>query len=134
MNIVSKVKELGLPSSSYVVVGSGTLDVLGIRGSKDVDLVVSPEVYEKLKLEGWQEKSYDDGTSFLVSGIYEVALTWDDISNKPNLANLLQDAHIVDSIPFVNVKRLMGWKKRKGRDKDITDIELIKSYLEKKKV
>ena len=49
MNILQKVKELNLPEGSYVVEGSGVLDVLGIREANDIDLVVSPEVYEKLK-------------------------------------------------------------------------------------
>ena len=85
-----------------------------------------------MKQEGWEGKIHDDGTSFLVHNLYEVALTWDDVSGKPNLASLLQDAHTVDSILFVNLERLIEWKKRKGRDKDLTDIELIKDYLEKK--
>lgn len=131
MDIVRKVKKLNLPGGSYVVVGSGTMEVLGIRETRDIDLVVSPEIYEKLKQEGWEEKVRDDGTSFLVYNLYEVARTWDDVSGEPNLESLLQDAHIVDSIPFVKVERLMEWKKRKGRDKDITDVELIKDYLEK---
>lgn len=45
-------------------------------------------------------------------------------------ADLLKDARMVDGVPFVNVRRLMEWKKRKGRDKDLVDIKLIQKYLE----
>ncbi len=129
MNIVRKVKELNLSGGSYVVVGSGTLAALGIREAKDIDLVASREVYARLKQEGWEEKFHDDGSSFLEHDIYEASLTWDSKDNNPNLIDLLQDAHIVDGVPFVNVRRLMEWKKRKGREKDIVDMALIQRYL-----
>jgi len=130
MDIIRKVKELNFPEGGYVVTGSGAMDTLGIREAKDIDLVVSPKVYEKLKSEGWEEKFHDDGRTTLEKDIYEVMLTWDDINNKANLPDLLEDARIADGVPFVNVKRLMEWKKRKGREKDLRDVELIQKHLE----
>ncbi len=130
MNIIQKVKELDLPDGSFVVVGSGTMAAFGIREPNDLDLVVSPEVYEKLKQEGWEQK-FRYGTSFLGKNVYEIWLMWDSENNEPNLKDLLKNAHIIDGVPFVNIRRLMEWKKRKGRDKDLTDVELIKDYLEK---
>ncbi|MDP3991554.1 MAG: hypothetical protein Q8P66_01455 [Candidatus Colwellbacteria bacterium] len=133
MGIIQKVKELNLPNGSYVVVGSGTLAALGIREAQDVDLVISSEVYKKLRQEDWKEKSHDDGSSSLVKNTYEAFLTWDSKDTKSNLLeDLLGDAHVIDGVPFVNIKRLLEWKKRKGRDKDLTDVELIKDYLKGK--
>jgi len=55
MEFIQRVKELGLPEGQYMVVGSATLDVLGIREADDIDLLFSPELYEDLKEnKGWK--------------------------------------------------------------------------------
>lgn len=113
------------------MVGSGAMDILGIREANDVDLVVSPEIYEKLKQEGWLEKFLDDGMSTLESDLYEIFLSWDEKDNRPNLKDLLNGAHIIEGVSFVDIKRLLDWKKRRKLDKDLKDIELIQEYLKK---
>lgn len=132
MDIVRKVKELNLPDGGYVVIGSSVMDVLGIREAIDIDLVVSPEVYEKLRQEeGWEEK-FLYGMNYLIKDEYEVWLSWDNENNEPNLKDLLNGAHIIEGMSFVDIKRLLDWKKRKGRDKDLIDVGLIEKYLESK--
>jgi hypothetical protein len=53
MEIIKEVKSLNLPIGQYVVFGSGPLQIHGIRESNDVDLLVLPGLFEKLKGEGW---------------------------------------------------------------------------------
>jgi len=45
---LDELEGLALPQASFMVMGSGILDVLGIRKANDVDLVVSEEVFEQL--------------------------------------------------------------------------------------
>ena len=49
------VKSLGLNINAYVVIGGGVLEVLDLRQTVDVDLVVSKSVYGKFKDLGWKE-------------------------------------------------------------------------------
>ena len=129
MDIIKKVKELNLPEGSYIVEGSGVMAGLRIREARDIDLVVSPEVYVRLKEDGgWEEKTLGD-INFLAKDIYEIWLTWNSKDNEPNLKELLKGAHIIDGVTFVNIKRLLEWKERRRLEKDINDIELIKKYL-----
>lgn len=56
MNILQKIKELNLPSDQYVIIGSGTMDVLGIREAQDIDISVTKELFNKIKESGeWEE-------------------------------------------------------------------------------
>ena len=129
MNIIQKVKELNLPDGSYVVEGSAVMDILGIRKARDIDLVVSKEVYTKLKQDREWKEGFLHDTNFLAKDIYEIWLEWDSKDNEPNLEELLKDAHVIDGVPFVNIKRLLGWKKRRKLEKDLVDIKLIEEYL-----
>ncbi len=51
-DIFSCVKTLNLPFGEYVVVSSGTLEALGIRPTRDLDIAVTSKLFEKLRTEG----------------------------------------------------------------------------------
>jgi hypothetical protein len=56
MTIISRIKQLRLPYGQYVVVGSGTLEVLGIRQAADIDIAVLPALHTALRATGkWDE-------------------------------------------------------------------------------
>jgi hypothetical protein len=56
-------------------------------------------------------------------------MDWDGKDGKPNLDQLKQGEKVIVSIPFVSPQRLINWKDKKGRTKDILDIELLDDYL-----
>lgn len=47
MNIFAKLKELDFPPGQYVVVG-GAMEAHGIRKSNDLDILVTPKLYQQL--------------------------------------------------------------------------------------
>ena len=59
-DIVSAVKNLHLPTGKYCVVGGGALAARGLRIYNDVDLIVTPDLYQELKIRHNTQKSgYD---------------------------------------------------------------------------
>ena len=131
MNIVDKVKSLNLPLGSYVVFGSAPLQVHGIRNSEDIDIVVTPEIYDKLKNEGWQEISVSDNKKVLIKDVFDVGIGWSYGNYQPDTDYLIQSAEYFDGIPFVNLEEVLKWKKEMNREKDLYDIELINKFLNK---
>ena len=129
MNIISKIKELNLPIGQYVVVGSGTLDILGIRSAIDIDIAVTKEFHQKLRETGeWEEvKKY--GKIFLKKDVFEInpELRWEKYNTTIDQA--IKSALIIDGIPFMNLEELCKFKKALGREKDLKDIILIENYL-----
>lgn len=53
VDVIAETKKLDLSRGEYVVIGGGLLNALGVRPAKDVDLLVSQAVFDKLVQEGW---------------------------------------------------------------------------------
>lgn len=128
MNIIERVKELNLPHGQYVVFGSGPLAVHGIRETNDVDLLVTTELYNQLKEQGWEEKEWELGGTYLCKGIYEVDNSWSYGDYDPGPEEIITIAEMHDGIPFAPLTEVIKWKHAFGRPKDLEDIELIQAY------
>ncbi len=129
--IIAKVKTLDLPKDSYVVFGSCPLSAVGIREANDIDLLVSKEVFAKLKNIGWQELHKSSNDIPLTQDVFEAHDNWDFSSYSPTLDQLLANAMVIDGIPFASLEEVRKWKISSGRPKDIVDIKLIDEYLQK---
>ncbi|OGZ73116.1 MAG: hypothetical protein A2908_01130 [Candidatus Staskawiczbacteria bacterium RIFCSPLOWO2_01_FULL_38_12b] len=131
MNIFERVKSLHFPTGEYVVIGAGILEVLGIRDTRDVDVIVSPELFKKLK----ESKVYTEeirwGKLFLVGEKIDIGskLDWENYSTL--IEEAISTATIINEVPFLNLQETIKFKKAMGREKDFKDIELIKEYLKR---
>jgi hypothetical protein len=130
MNIIEKIKELNLPKDQYVVIGSGVMDILGIRRANDIDLSVTKELHQKLRETGKWEEYENYGKIFLKKDVFEIngELSWDKY--KTTTEEVIKTAFLIDGIPFMNTEELIKFKMAFGREKDFKDIELIKEYIE----
>lgn len=128
MNIIEKIKELNFPKEHYVVIGSGTMDVLGIRKAQDIDISASEELFEVLKNSGDWEEYEKYGRPFLKKDVFEInnQLNWDKYNTVLEEAN--KTALFIDGIPFLSLDELVKFKTASGREKDIQDIKLIKEF------
>jgi len=130
VNIIQKIKELNLPQDKYVVVGSGILDVLGIRKAGDIDIAVTSDLHQKLRETGKWNEEQKYGKIYLKKDVFEIIpqLNWDKYETTTEEA--IASALIIDGIPFMNLDELIKFKTALGREKDFKDIELIKKYKE----
>jgi hypothetical protein len=131
MNIPAEVQKLELPLGEYAVVGSGPLAVRGIREAHDIDLVVTPQLYDQLKKDGWDEEHIPDSKRewVLSHGPFDVAATWSVEGYEPEVPQLIADAELIDGVAFVRLEDVMRWKKACAREKDLADIRLIEQFL-----
>ena len=128
MNIIEKIKELNLPKDQYVVIGSGVMDILGIRRANDIDLSVTKELHQKLRETGKWEEYENYGKIFLKKDVFEIngELNWDKY--KTTTEEAIKTAFLIDGIPFMNIEELLKFKMASGGEKDFKDVELIKEY------
>jgi len=122
---IIELKSLNLPCDEYAVFGSGPLAVHGIRESKDIDIIVKPELWNKLIKKYSVKKADCGGNCFKVNKIeiYQDWRPWFDDVNK-----LINDADIFEGIKFVKLKYVLEWKKAYAREKDLKDVKLIEEY------
>lgn len=125
MNVFEKVLELGLPTDSYVVVAGGVLVALGLLDwDGDIDLAVTPEVFERYKSDGWEQDDWR-GKLVLRRDIYDIGVGFGEWS----LEELQADAQWIQGVPFMSLDKLLQWKKQMGREKDLQHIALVQQYL-----
>ncbi|MFA5854582.1 MAG: hypothetical protein WC866_05920 [Patescibacteria group bacterium] len=132
LDVFEELKKLDLPSGEYIVLGSGILGALGIRDINDVDLLVSPQLFEKLLTDGWmyaeveiegrtRKKAYRDH--------YEAYQDFWYGTERPDAKQLISDAVTVRGFSFLSLEKLMEIKTVMGREKDLQDVLLIQKYL-----
>jgi hypothetical protein len=137
MDIYKKLKELNLPKGEYVVVG-GAMTAHKIRLAHDLDILVTPNLYQTLLSKGFTQCTCDQcmNTSRLM-------LKKDDVDILPNLIlgsymgdtkKLIKTADTINGFPFIKLREFIKFKKVLGRKKDFEDIKLIKKYLKTKTV
>lgn len=131
MNIIQKIKELNFPLGQYVVVGSGTLDVLGIRPANDIDIAVTKELHQKLRETGEWDEYEKYNKVFLTKDVFEIIPKLEFELYPTTAEEAISSALIIDGIPFMNLDELIKFKLSQSREKDFKDIELIKKYQEK---
>lgn len=136
MNIFEEVEKLNFPKDEFMVLGSGILGALGIREIGDVDLLITPELFEKLKRDGWKfvVKEIGGRTREVISkdGIEAFKEFWwegGDLTTQEGIAM----AEKINGINFIPLKTILEVKKEMGREKDLKDVVLIETYLNSKK-
>lgn len=127
-DLSGKVKKLNLPIGKFAIFGSGPMGAREIRECKDADIIVTADLFNNLKNNlGWKIKINKYGDECLENGNIEIWKNWRP--GEWNIEKLIDDAEIINGLPFVKLGEVLKWKKMMGRDKDIADIQLIKDYL-----
>lgn len=131
--IFESVKNLKLPLGKFALFGSGPLGVRGIRESDDADIIVTADLFNKLKNDpGWKADINKNGNEVLLRENMEVFRNWSP--GDWNIDDLIKDAEIIEGLLFVKLEHVLRWKKIYGREKDLKDLELIESYLQKSRI
>jgi hypothetical protein len=130
-SVLKELTELNFPKGSYMVMGSGVLDVLGIRKAADVDLVVSNELYNQLKELGWQERTASNGTTGIEQGVVQAYNKWTDEVRVKTFEELIVDATWIDGVAYNSLEKLYRYKVNRGLDKDLKDLILIDEFRSK---
>ena len=121
MTIFERVKKYNLPLGEYAVFGSSLLEVWGIRKANDLDIIVTPELFERLRQDNtWQDDS-GDGYALLTKGEADVTTVQDKPTHGdylPDRIRLIKEAPIINGTPFVKIEEVIACKKAYNRPKD----------------
>lgn len=130
----SRVEKLGIPLENIIVIGSGVLDVLGIRTAGDVDLALTSEEFEQQRGSGkWQVHAIDannDRRDFLSGDNVELFQGWRSLVPETDgyYDDLLPLSEVIDGLRCIKLSEIKRWKQQMGREKDLRDVQLIEEY------
>ena len=129
MKLFDELKHLDLNPRSFIVVGSGILEALGIRAAGDIDVIVDREGLRKLAAVGCEQDDATRGKRVLQHGRFEASITWTSPDGELTIRELAPHSVDVNGYMFIGLPFLLQWKKALRRPKDLTDIGLIEAYL-----
>ena len=123
MTIFEKVEKINIPKEEFVVLGSGILEALGIREAEDIDLLVKPELFEKLKNNGWKYEIIEiegkprDMLSKDNTQVFK-DFWWgnDTLSPEEGIAR----AQNINGVNFISLQTLLEYKKKSKNSDDIS--------------
>lgn len=128
MSSIERVRELALPVDQLVVIGSGVLDALELREAGDIDLVISPALFEMLQSDSSWQVGEKHGEPIITKGDAEAFLSWGN-DGVPNFTPLYQGGITVGGVRFAHPNFVIAWKQGRGMAKDLRDIELLQNYI-----
>ena len=140
MNIKSQIKnlkKLNLPTDQYVIVGSGALAIRGLREAKDLDVIVTQSLWDKMR------KKYDVAPNSW--GVECMVLPHDIETLNPQQSifgnskivlreEIFAQAEMFDGVPFMSLEHLKKIKLELGREIDLKDVEMIDAYLDQERI
>lgn len=131
-DLFQKVKELALPKGKYVLFGSAPLGIRNLRECGDIDIVVTQDIWDEYKARPeWQLGKTHHGNPYLLNARIELLKDW-----KPgvwDIKRLIEEAEIIDGLPFVTLEYVVKWKRLSGREKDMRDIAIVENFLRQQK-
>lgn len=134
MNIKDKLEDLAITPDNCVVIGSGVLNALNLRESKDIDVVVTEEKYKELCSNPRFRKEENHGREILTDDLFEIGTSWTVVGKTWKFEDLLSNSIIVNEVRYNKVEFLLEAKQKwladgDIRQKDVDDVKLMEDYL-----
>lgn len=124
------IKALNLPLGQYSIGSSGAFGIRNLRSINDIDIIVTEKLWDILAKQygittdnGFNRIIFPDG---IVEAISNSSFFED--RNTPSIITRTANADIIDDLPFETLDDVIHFKQKMGREKDLSDILLIKSY------
>ena len=138
MNIKTELVSHGLHCDNSIVIGSGILQVLELRTSKDIDVVVTGEKYAELAQTDRFRKEVSRGRELLKDDVCEIGTVWYVLGKEWKFADFLVHSVVIDGVRYISLEFLLEVKRQwvqddSVRQKDIDDVYLIEAYIERQK-
>lgn len=129
--IIRKLLSLQLPTQDYVIFGSGPLLAHDIRSNvRDLDILARASAWRKALDYGVPLATPPSGNGNMVvffDGQIEIFDRW--VSDEWNVDQLIDNAEIIEGLPFVPLATVLCWKKSASREKDNQDILDLERYV-----
>jgi hypothetical protein len=132
------IRELNLPLGQYAIVSSGPLGIRNLREIGDIDIIVSETLWQSIAARyGIIDKDGVIKVDFpgdIIEAFHEGSFyTKPKNPNAPTIAERIDQAEIIDGLPFETLEHVLYYKRKMNREKDIKDITLIENWLRERK-
>jgi hypothetical protein len=121
------LRTLGLPAGHYVITGSGPLGVRNVRQISDLDIIVSTSLWDELSAKYGVIEQNGLKRIMLPDGVTEAL--HEGLDTSESIQERIEQAEIIDGLPFEPLERILRLKLRLARAKDLDDIIVLRNLL-----
>jgi hypothetical protein len=128
----SELKKLNLTIAQYIVTGSGALGIRNLRTIGDIDLMVTPVLWDTLAEKYGISDSGGVQKIILCNGLIEAmqeSSFTESYEQAPTLAERIAQADIIEGLAFESLEHVLFFKRKMGREKDLKDVRLIENWM-----
>jgi hypothetical protein len=121
--LFDRLRALELTPGEYAIFGSGPIAVRGLISKLgDLDVIVKDATWDRVKGLGEVVRYGEDETVDLGTGL-SFGRSWG--YGHFDIDQLIDDAEIINGLPFVRLSAVIEFKRLAGRPKDLEHIALI---------
>jgi hypothetical protein len=124
MKYLDELSVLNLPIEKYAIFGSGPIAIRNLRESNDVDIIVKQDLWDLL-ISKYPTSLHNNPTCLKIGNI-EIFKSW--LTLSVGIDEMIGSAEIIEHFPFVQLRYVVEWKIKSGREKDTKDVKLIEEY------
>lgn len=131
--LVAIIEELELDLRDLVVFGSAPLLAHNLRNEvADIDVVVRGDAWERVARHGTPAKGSVNGApvAAFCGGSIQFSAGW--ISEKWDIDKLIDEAEIIQGLPFAQLSAVLAYKLALDRPKDHDDVKALNKVLHPK--
>lgn len=124
------ISELDLDSRDFAIFGSGPMFAHGLRKEiSDLDLVAREEAWQSVSRYGTLKAigATKDTAVLFWGGLITFFNSW--ISADWNINDVIDQAEIVQGLPFAQLTDVLAYKQAMLRPKDLPDIKALQHYF-----
>ena len=134
----SALRAFNLPTDQYAIIGSGPLGIRNLKAIGDIDLIVTPELWDALAKKygitdtnGVKKIVFPGGIieAFFEGSFYSAPID----PQAASMASRIHNAELIDGMPFDSIENVLYYKRKDAREKDLQDIRLIEEWQKKQK-
>ncbi|UUX92268.1 hypothetical protein [Methanoplanus endosymbiosus] len=125
------LKHYGISKNDCCIVGSGPLEIVGIREATDIDFILHSTIREKLFDE--KSRSLSENVDIVHKGYHEYNNPSLPISDDEIITNN-KNHFLFRGLKFANIKIIRERKNNHQRDKDVEDVYMIDEFFRKNKI
>jgi hypothetical protein len=128
-DLLDELRRHRLPLGHYVIAASGPIGVRRLREIGDLDVAVDDHLWEQLSnSHGVDPAQPGFHLSTNVEVYREDKFGPDD--GLPTIDEQIASAELIDGLPFLRLEHLLELKTARSWPKDVTDVELIRTWIE----
>lgn len=128
-HFLEELRSLKLPKGDWAIFGSGPMMAHGLKDHcHDIDIIARGEAWKRaMELGEVHQAVMGDHVVRLFDNAIEIFDGWKP--GKWDINHLIDNADTIDDLPWVKLDKVLEWKKRMGRVKDLKEIPVIEEFL-----